>query len=161
MSEGQVEVEQYKAEQALKGAMGWLTAIGIFSLINSVVAMNDSKFTFVIGLGIAQIGDVMLANSSAIWQTLGLFVAYGFGGLFVLLGWLTKHWLPAMFIGLGLYALDSVIFLVAQDWLGLGFHAFAAFGIIRGYMAYRELRAKAAGVAVGQAPAVPQELPVG
>jgi hypothetical protein len=42
-------------------------------------------------------------------------------------------------IGLILYGLDGAIFLLVQDWVGVGFHAFAIAMILRGYLAARQL----------------------
>jgi hypothetical protein len=47
----------------------------------------------------------------------------------------------AFVVGMVLYALDGVIFLLVQDWLGVGFHAFALTMILRGYLAARRLPA--------------------
>jgi hypothetical protein len=44
---------------------------------------------------------------------------------------------------MGLFALDGAIFLLVQDWVGVGFHAFALFMILRGYSAARQLPAPA------------------
>jgi hypothetical protein len=37
------------------------------------------------------------------------------------------------------YGLDGLIFLLVQDWVGMGFHAFAIMMIMRGYLAARQL----------------------
>jgi hypothetical protein len=34
-----------------------------------------------------------------------------------------------------------LLFLLVQDWLGLGFHAFVLFCLLRGFQACRELKA--------------------
>jgi hypothetical protein len=38
-----------------------------------------------------------------------------------------------------LFALDGALFVLIQDWAGVGFHAFALVMIGRGYMAARRL----------------------
>jgi hypothetical protein len=37
--------------------------------------------------------------------------------------------------------LDGIIFVLAQDWLGVGFHALILFFLFRGLSALRQLRA--------------------
>ena len=133
-----VAVEQYKREQARNSAASWFWWIGALSLVNSVLTMNDTSFAFTFGLGVAQIGDAWMAGDSGLLSTLGFFLSFGFSGLFLLLGWLAKHWPPAFLIGMAVYALDSTIFIFAQDWIGVGFHAFALFLIASGYRAYRQ-----------------------
>jgi hypothetical protein len=138
MENDQLTLDQYKREQAMKSAASWFTWIGALSILNSGLAINGKAFTFTFGLGLSQIGDAMMSSESPLVDTLGFFISFGFSGLFILLGWLARHWDPAFLIGIIVYALDAIIFVVAQDWLGVGFHAFALFLIIGGYRAYRK-----------------------
>jgi len=45
-------------------------------------------------------------------------------------------------VGMVLFALDCVIFVLGQDWLGVGFHVVALFFMFRGFQACRNLRAR-------------------
>jgi len=59
---------------------------------------------------------------------------------FVLLGYLAlqgQHW--AFPVGIGLYALDGVVFVAARHWIGLGFHVFVLIMICKGFQAARQL----------------------
>jgi len=49
----------------------------------------------------------------------------------------------AFILGIGLYALDGVIFLLRPSWLSVAVHAFVLFCLIRGFIACRELKAAA------------------
>lgn len=138
MNPEEVAVERYKAEQMLKSTASWFWWIGGLSIVNSALSSSSKQFSFTFGLGISQIGDVMLASDSPLLSTLGFFVSYGFAFLFFLLAWLAKHAPVALPVGIGIYAADSLIFLVAQDWLGLGFHAFALLLIVGGWRGYRK-----------------------
>jgi hypothetical protein len=40
-----------------------------------------------------------------------------------------------------LFALDGLIFLLAQEWIGAGIHAFVLFILFRGFQACRRLNA--------------------
>jgi MFS family permease len=133
-------VERYKVEQAMRGTASWFTIIGGLSVLNSALASNERQFSFTVGLGVSQIGDGWMSTPSPGMHTLGFFVSFGFAGLFILFGWLARHWEPAFGIGIVLYGLDSILFLVAQDWVSLGFHLFALGVIAAGYHKYRRLR---------------------
>jgi hypothetical protein len=62
-------------------------------------------------------------------------------GLFVLFGvFATKKRLWAFIVGLIVYALDGLIFLLAGDWLGVGFHVFALLCIFAGCNATRKYK---------------------
>jgi hypothetical protein len=135
MEAAQVVVDRYKAEQLYKSAAGWFWWIGGLSVVNSLTTLSGNQFTFTFGLGISQIGDVWLAGESGILWALGFLLSFGSSGLFLLLAWLARHTTAALPLGVGFYAADALIFLLAQDWLGLGFHAFALLLIVNGWRA--------------------------
>jgi hypothetical protein len=149
MQPEQVVLERYKAEQAYKSAASWFWWIGALSIINSAIAMSGKQFNFTFGLGVSQIGDAWMASDSGLLSTIGVFLSFGFSGLFLLLAWLAQHTKVALPIGTVIYAGDSVLFLLVQDWLGLAFHAFALFVIVSGWAAYRRI--------ISSLPSVPQE----
>lgn len=139
MEAEQIAVERYKADQMFKSAASWFWWIGALSIINSMITTSGKQFTFTFGLGISQIGDAWQASDSGILSTLGFFLSFGFSGLFILLAWLARHTTAALPIGIVVYSLDALLFLVAQDWLGLGFHLFALFLIVTGWRAYKRM----------------------
>lgn len=143
-------VERYKAEQMLKSAAGWFWWIGGLSVVNSVIAGTGKEFTFTFGLGISQLGDALIAQKSPILYLIGFFMSYGFAFLFFFLAWLARHTPVALPIGMVVYALDALVFLVAQDWFGLGFHVFALFLIQTGYVAYKRAVALLATATPGE-----------
>ena len=60
--------------------------------------------------------------------------------LVVLFGWLARKRMGWAFIlGMLLYFVDGLIFLLVQDWLSIGFHAFALFCIFGGYASLKKL----------------------
>jgi hypothetical protein len=137
MEPEEIAVERYKAEQMFRSAAGWFWWIGALSLLNSAITMSGKQFTFTFGLGVAQIGDAWMAGESGILSTVGFFLSFGSSSLFLLLAWLSRHTTVAMPIGVAVYAADTLLFLLARDWLGLGFHVFALFLIVSGWRAYR------------------------
>ena len=135
----------------------WFYWIAGLSLINSLmVLLFEGEWSFVIGLGITQIFDAVAMAVAE--ETFGeaamtiILIAFALDVLvalfFALLGWLanTRHtW--AFVVGMVLYALDGLLFLVVQDWVSIGFHGVALFYLFGGYTVLKELR-KAEALAV-------------
>lgn len=136
---------QMAASQAqMRSGASWFYWIAALSLVNSIVAFTGSSWRFMIGLGITQIIDEFGNNLGAAGKgvALGLdLLAAGVLALFGIFGHKGHSW--AFIIGMILFALDGLIFLLKQDWLGVGFHAFVLYCLIRGFMACRELKAAA------------------
>jgi hypothetical protein len=151
METDQVAVDRYKAEQALKSAASWFAWIGGLSILNSIMATNGTKFSFTFGLGISQIGDAWMASDSPLLPTIGFFMSFGFAGFFILLSWLARHTPIAFPVGIAVYALDSAIFLVVQDWVGFGFHVFALAMTVAAWRTHRKLAAALPPLATGEA----------
>jgi hypothetical protein len=119
----------------LRSGASWFYWIAGLSLVNSIVAFTGSSWHFLIGLGITQVIDA--AGSPVIALVLNIVVA----GVFVLFGFFAhKGHLWAFILGMVLFALDGIIFVLAQDWLGVGFHALILFFLFRGLSALRQLR---------------------
>lgn len=125
----------------------WFFWIAALSLINSVIINFDGQWSFAVGLGITQIIDgivkLSIKEGAADWLRfvalafdvvlLAVFAGFGF------LGRARHVW--AFAIGIVLFALDSLIFLLAVDILGIIIHAVALFFIVRGMLAARTLNA--------------------
>ena len=129
-------------EARLKSGAAWFYWIAGLSLVNSVVAFTGSDWRFILGLGITQIFDAfghdLGGAGKAVVLTLDLLAA----GVLVFFGvFAHKHHLWAFVLGMVLIALDGLIFLFAQDWLGVGFHVFVLYCLFRGVKACRELNA--------------------
>ena len=126
----------------------WFYWIAGLSLVNSVAHLAKGEFSFVIGLGITQIVDaIALAltedypQASIVINAIAFVFAAIFAGIFVLFGWLAgrKHgW--AFIVGLILYTLDGLIFLLIKDWMSVAFHIFAFICIAMGYTNLRKLK---------------------
>lgn len=153
MEPEQIAVERYKAEQTLKSAASWFWWIGALSVINTAMSLGGKQFTFTFGLGVAQIGDAWMSGEGPLLSTIGFFLSFGSSALFLLLGWLSRHTPVALPVGIAVYALDALLFLFVQDWLGLGFHAFALFLIVSGWRAGRRMMA-----ALPPSPTAPAEM---
>ena len=59
----------------------------------------------------------------------------------MLLGWLAQRPSIAAFLfGIALFALDTVIFVLARDWIGVAFHGLALYFLWKGFTAAREMK---------------------
>jgi len=123
--------------QCRRGAQ-WFYWIAALSLINAVLGLAGQDWRFIIGLGVTQLFQELAVAAGALAHVVALAVIAFFGmlGQRALAG---KTW--AFLAGMILYGLDGGIFLLIQDWIGVGFHAFAIFMMFRGYVAARQLSA--------------------
>ncbi|MHC4266212.1 MAG: hypothetical protein ACYSUK_09800 [Planctomycetota bacterium] len=136
--------EKIKLENQFKAGANWFFWIAGLSLVNSAVLLAGSNWGFVIGLGITQFID---AIGLAIAEEVGIagkIIAFIFdivaAGIFVLFGAFArkKHsW--AFIVGMILYALDGLLFLLVMDILSIGFHVFALFCILNGLKSLQKL----------------------
>jgi len=143
--ETQAIEQRLKLEHQLKLGANWFYWIAGFSVVNSVLLFTGSNWGFVIGLGITQIISAIGAAAAEELGSIGTVVAFIFtlitAGVFVLFGvFANKRYIWAFIVGMVLYALDGLLFLLIQDWLSIGFHVFALFCIYSGLKAYGELR---------------------
>jgi hypothetical protein len=145
--------EREQLERQVRSGANWFFLIAGLSIVNSVLFLVGSERSFVAGLGITQIVDFIVSNlglTGAAPQILSLLINLPILGGFVLLGVLgrrEKEW--PFWIGMILYGLDTLIFLVAADWLSLLFHIVAVYYMFKGVRALRSLtdirRARPAG----------------
>lgn len=133
----------------------WFYWIAGLSLINSIAAVSGSNWSFLAGLGITQlISGVALGLSEDVGGSvnviafmLDLLVA----AFFVSLGvWANKGDTWAFILGIVVYALDGIIFLVFQLWFSLAFHAFVLYSLYRGLTANRKLKQLEAEIAAAR-----------
>jgi hypothetical protein len=136
--------ETMKAETQLKGAAGWFFWVAGLSLINSLVHLFGGNLNFAIGLGITQLIDGMAAELAtdfgSMIQPAAFVINAGIAGLFVLFGVLGgKKQTWAFVVGMLLYALDGLLFLLVSDYLSVGFHLFVLFWLFGGPRAIKKL----------------------
>jgi hypothetical protein len=125
----------------MRSGASWFYWVAALSLVNSVVAFTGSSWRFILGLGVTQIIDEFGSNLGASGKGVALVLDILAAGILVLFGvFANKGHSWAFVLGMILFALDGVIFLLVQNWLGVGFHAFVLFCLVRGFMACRELK---------------------
>lgn len=132
--------ERLQVKNNRKSGADWFFWIAGLSLINTAILLSGSDWSFIVGLGITQFADVIIGQLG----TTGMIVALVFdiicAGIFVAFGVFARkghNW--SFIVGMILYALDGLLFIMVQDWLSMGFHAFALYSIYNGYQANQQL----------------------
>jgi len=114
-------------EQRLARSANWFYWIAGLSVVNVFAA--KSSFQFVLGSGAVE-------AAPAFGTTAAIVIDVCVIGGFAILGFLAarRHtW--AFILGMVLYALDGLIFLVAQDYIAAAFHAFVLYVLFLGAQA--------------------------
>jgi hypothetical protein len=128
----------------------WIAALSVFNTI-SILVKGGEATSFLAGLGVTMFVDATawqaarIANDGAVViQGIGVLIDVCILGLFAFLGWRAnkaRGW--AFIVGMVLYVFDLVICLGLSQWAFAAFHAFALYGIWRGYSALGKMRAAA------------------
>ncbi|MFH0925582.1 MAG: hypothetical protein V1872_08140 [bacterium] len=133
-----------KIENQVKAGTSWFFWIAGLSLVNSIILLSGGNWNFVIGLGVTQIIDTLGIQLAEKIGIIGNVIAFifdiGAAGIFILFGIFSKKkysW--AFIVGMGLYAFDGLLFLLAKDLLSIGFHIFALSCIWSGFKANKLL----------------------
>ena len=132
--------EDLRNEHRHKVGANWFFWLAGLSMVNSLILLFGGERSFIIGLGITQIVDLL---SRELVAETGPGIIYGaltidvlFAGIFVFFGIVARRrQLWAFVVGMSLYATDGLIFVFAGDLLGIGFHIFALFGLYGGFKA--------------------------
>lgn len=127
-------------EEKQKSTASWFLWVGGLSLVNSAIALSGTQWMFYLGLGICQFGDAFIALDSLPFKILGICLSFGTAALFLLLGWLGRQTTIAFAFGTALYALDLLVFLIAQEWVAVVVHAFVLYRVIAGWRECRRIR---------------------
>jgi len=125
----------------MKSGASWFYWVAVLSMVNSVSAFAGSSWRFILGLGVTHVIDQLSRDLGAAGKGVALVLDLLAAGVLVLFGiFANKGHSWAFLVGMILFALDGVLFLLVQDWLGVGFHAFILFCLFRGFTACRELK---------------------
>ncbi|MBC8096773.1 MAG: DUF4339 domain-containing protein [Akkermansiaceae bacterium] len=137
-----VESADPVATAQMKSGASWFYWIAGLSLVNSIAAFSGSDWRFIVGLGITQIFDALAGEFGGAGRVIVLLLDLLAAGTFILLGVFAhkrKTW--AFIVGMILFGLDTVFFLIIQEWIGVAFHVFVLYCLFRGFKGCRELNA--------------------
>ncbi len=123
----------------------WIAGL---SIVNSFISAFGGSLTFVIGLGITQSVDAFVylftkevSNATLLFKGIGLVLSILICGVFALFGFFSGKTHRWVFItGIALYAFDSVLMLVFQNWIGFFFHLYFLWGLWNGLRALNQLQ---------------------
>lgn len=157
---GDKAMPRAQLETNARRSANWFFWVAALSVLNTVmiVAMK-SETVMVLGLGITIVMDAVAAEALAqggvsLMAAIPLALNVIAIGVFALLGWQArklKAW--PFYLGFALYALDSVLFIMAGDWIGIGIHAFVLFVLFTGMATVQTLRKAPPAAAAAVEPA--------
>ncbi|AGK96980.1 hypothetical protein [Clostridium pasteurianum] len=122
----------------IKNGASWFYWIAGLSIINTIVVFFDGNLNFVVGLGLIQLVDnyaYIFSNYFGMTAIIcGIVINLIIAGIFIYFGIMAnkcKKW--SFIIGMILYGLDAIIFIIFQDFFGIIFHLFALIFIFNGF----------------------------
>jgi hypothetical protein len=135
-------------QQGANGA-NWFYWIAGLSLINSVITLVGGQINFVLGLAATGIADqiaMLVAQKTPEAAMVAKLIAFAWAVVVALMvagiGKLAgRRYMAVYAIGMGLYLVDGLLFLVLASWLSAAFHVYALFMLARGFKAFRQLQA--------------------
>ena len=137
-----------RAENRVAGGASWFYWIAGLSILNSAIVALGWKWTFLVGLGVTQFVDGVAigvaqyvgGQGGTIVRLVAFVVDVAVACVFVLFGYLARsrhRW--AFVVGMVLYGLDALIFLLFREYWSVAFHALALGGLYGGLKALGEL----------------------
>src|SRR5262245_42801333 len=124
-----VEAHFEQLENRARVGANWFFWIAGLSIINTFMLLGEANRQFVIGLGITQVANVIaleMIKQAPETATAAKGVAYALtflaSAFVAAFGIGARYRLSWVFIvGMTLYAIDGLLFLLFQDWLSVGF----------------------------------------
>ena len=127
----------------------WFYWIAALSLINSAIFAFGGNISFILGLAVTQVVDGLFevaisSGAPSAIKAIAVVIDLAIAAMFALFGYYANKGMALAFIvGIVIYVFDGLVYLAVSDMLAAGFHAFALFFIIRGFLASRKLTAAA------------------
>jgi hypothetical protein len=136
----------------VKNGANWFYWIGGLSLINSVIYAYGGDISFIAGLGITQLVDVVFNESlelglSLSTRLIAMTVNLIFVIAFALIGYYAgKAFSGAFIVGIVIYTLDMILLVFLDSLFAVLFHIFALVMIVVGFLACRKVNKVTSGV---------------
>lgn len=142
--------DKLRSERRLIGGISWFYWVAGLSLVNSIIFLFGGQLNFVIGLGITQVIDGISyaivselgTDTGMVVQIIAFLLDALVAGVFVLFGVLARRHKWSFIVGMVVYALDGLIFILVSDYLSLVFHLIVLCGLFSGLCAYKRLQEK-------------------
>ena len=131
-----------KHTQLVRSGANWFIWIAGLSLVNSLLFVTGSHWSFFLGLAATQVSDefgkVIITGTTGVAVALAIDVVIA--AIFVGLGLMSRSGaLWSFIVGMVLIVLDALLLVWVQDWAAVAFHALALFFVFRGFQAARQL----------------------
>ena len=130
---------------AMRRGANWFYWIAGLSAVNSLIFALGGKVSFIIGLCYTQIVDAfsdaaVASGGPTFLRALAMVFNIAIVGFFALVGYYAnRSFKTAFMIGIAVYSIDALLWLLYGGYLEIAFHIYALFFIIRGFLACREL----------------------
>jgi hypothetical protein len=121
----------------------WFYWIGGASILNSVLSAAGTQWGLALGLGVTYLIDGLAQGFSNTVRTpiYAFIIDMAIAGGFLLIGRAARRGNLGWYaVGIALYAVDGILFVLVQDFLGIAVHAIAIYGLISGWRAARSLK---------------------
>jgi len=146
---GSRDVSMAQAEATVQRQGNWFFWIAGLSLVNWAAGFMGASVAMIMGLGVTQLATGIAQGArqsggllSAVLTFLSLFLTALLAGAFIFLGVQARKIRPwAFVVGMALYALDALIFVLVGDWIAVAFHVFVLVMLGVGLNAARATRA--------------------
>jgi hypothetical protein len=121
----------------------WFYWIGGASILNSVLNAAGTQWGLAVGLGVTYLIDGLAEGLSNTVRTpiYAFLIDVAIAGGFLLIGRAARRGNLVWYaIGIALYLLDGLLFILFEDLLGIAVHAIAIYGLVSGWRAARALK---------------------
>lgn len=128
-------------DQNLQSSAKWFYWIAGLSVVNTLIFFFDGGVSFIVGLGITQLIEGVVYEASINVRLIALVIEVLISGMFAIFGYFAfKREMWAFAVGMTLYLMDGLIFLLVNDWLSIGFHAFVLFSLFAGVRSLKKIK---------------------
>lgn len=116
----------------------WFYWIAGLSLVNVVTGMFGGNWKFAIGLGMSEAlsaiaNEIKTSGGSTNVMAVLYAASLCITAFFAACGWFARRPSSVAFIiGMAAFALDTIIFVLVSDWIGVAFHGLALYYLWRG-----------------------------
>jgi len=128
-------IEKHKEKSQIRNAANWFIIIAGLSVINSIVLTFELNFHMLFGLGMTQYLDGVIYGITGQFNIYNIIMSVIVSSFFLIF-WFNakkgKKW--AFIVGIIVYSLDMLIFLLVKDWLSIGLHVIVLIGLGAGLM---------------------------
>jgi hypothetical protein len=129
-------VRHAELTQSYKSGANWFYWIAGLTVVTSIIAFGGGGITQLI----AGVAEAISTEGPGAAKVVALVVSLLISAVFIIFGYLANQkMLWAYITGMVLFALDGVLSLVVQDWIGVVAHGVVLVFLFRGFQAGREL----------------------